>query len=94
MSTVTHRHLIDLSAIHQINRSHMYAIKDLYEADEPMTLIEVRAKQLIDAEANLIKAIEVVLARQESAHMGAVLARPNPELEVILETSGIKTTDQ
>lgn len=85
------RHFIDLTMIHAINRLHDTALQNIVEGEPITTLRELKITQLRRAERELVEAMERLAAKYEAAQTSAILARPNLELAVIMETTGIQS---
>lgn len=87
-------HLIDLTKIHAINRSHTHAVADLIEGEEIDTLCQLKIRQLQQAEEKLRRDIDNLLDKYAHAHELAVVARPNHKLQAILTMAGIQSEEQ
>ena len=82
--------LIDLSLVHVINRSHIHIQDDIQDSDTVPALVELRSRQVRQAEREALRALEKVLEMYESIQMQAVMSRPNYDLQEILNQQGIQ----
>lgn len=82
--------LIDPRTITQLNHAHAHVDIDLRNGDDVPTLMELKRRQVRQAEADLMVALNKLLTMYAAIEEQAVAALPNVQLTRLMRSRGIK----
>jgi len=89
-NTLHMKTLINQRTVNAINSSHAHVEIDLRDGEDVPTLRDLKQRQVKQAEEDLMKAMNKLLAMYVSIQEQAVIAQPNTQLTRLMRSRGIK----
>ena len=87
------KQLLSTQVLAQLNKSHQTAADEVVQHAETPTLGQIYLRQLLIAEKEFLKAVATLQAKYRHAHVLAISASHNPEVDDLLSQNNINKSN-